>query len=62
MSDDLDRHQVPVEPSADQRRFAQTMYAQYVALTRSGFTELQALTIIGSMITGASAGVDGSGS
>lgn len=61
MSDDVDRHQVPVEPSADQRRFARTMYAQFVALTRSGFTESQALMIIGSMITGASASTEGLG-
>lgn len=60
MSDDVDKHHVPVEPSADQRRFARTMYAQFVALTRSGFTEPQALTVIGSMITGASASAGGS--
>lgn len=40
----------PVEPNADARAFAKACHQTYVALTLEGFTEQQALTIIGQMI------------
>jgi hypothetical protein len=40
----------PVEPTADARTFAATCFQFYTALTMEGFTEQQALIIIGQMI------------
>lgn len=40
----------PVEPSADLRAFASIMRQMFVALVDQGFTEQQALTIIGQAI------------
>lgn len=37
----------PVEPSADQRSAAKNLHEMFVALTNEGFTETQALTILG---------------
>lgn len=39
-----------VEPSADARMFARNMHGLYIALTLEGFTEAQALQIIGMTI------------
>ncbi len=47
-----------VEPSADVRQIANTWRQVYVALAEQGFTEYQALTLIGHMI--AAAGKNGS--
>lgn len=44
-----------VEPSADDRIAAKAMFAMFTALTDEGFTEEQALTIIGQMLAGAAA-------
>ena len=38
------------EPSADLRLMASTLWQMYVALTKEGFSEKQALTIIGEII------------
>lgn len=40
----------PVEPSADLRVLASTLRQMFVALTMEGFTEQQALIIIGQCI------------
>lgn len=40
----------PVEPSADAREFAKACHQIFVALTLEGFTEQQALAVIGQMI------------
>jgi hypothetical protein len=40
----------PVEPSADSRAFAAAAFQVYTALTLEGFSEQQALVIIGQMI------------
>ncbi len=40
----------PVEPSADARQFAAGMLDMFVALQAVGFTEKQALAIIGHVI------------
>lgn len=39
------------EPSADLRQAASAMWQMFVALTREGFTEQQALIIIGQMLS-----------
>jgi hypothetical protein len=46
----------PVEPSADLRTFARMSYEMFVALAAEGFTEQQALTIIGQVIAGSQRG------
>ncbi len=38
------------EPSADIRVFASAMWQMYVALTLEGFSEQQALVVIGQML------------
>lgn len=38
------------EPSADLRELANGLHQAFIALTREGFTEQQALTIIGHML------------
>lgn len=43
---------VPVEPSADLRQFASTLRQMYVALLAEGFTENEALAIIGHTLRG----------
>lgn len=40
----------PTEPAADQRAAASFMWQMFVALTNEGFTEHQALTILGYMM------------
>lgn len=40
-----------VEPNADMRAFAIMLCHLYVALTDEGFTESQALTVIGEVIS-----------
>lgn len=40
----------PIEPSADAREFAAATFQIYMALTLEGFTEQQALAIIGQML------------
>lgn len=40
----------PIEPSADLRQFASTMRQMFLALTADGFTEQQALVIIGQFL------------
>ena len=40
----------PTEPSADLRELASMLRQTYIALTNEGFTESQALTIIGEII------------
>lgn len=43
----------PIEPSAALRTFAKTNYEMFVALTLEGFTEKQALVIIGQFMSAA---------
>ncbi|MGH3933496.1 MAG: hypothetical protein ACRDS1_00690 [Pseudonocardiaceae bacterium] len=43
---------IPMEPSADMRQAANHLRQLYVALTREGFSEQQALVIIGQCIAG----------
>lgn len=40
----------PIEPSAATRGFAAAMQQMYIALTQEGFTETQALTLIGHVL------------
>jgi hypothetical protein len=40
----------PIEPNADIRVFAKTMQQMFVALVQEGFTERQALIIIGQIL------------
>jgi hypothetical protein len=47
----------PIEPSADLRQLAQMCRATFLALTGVGFTDTQALVIIGHMLR-ANAGTD----
>lgn len=48
------------EPNAELRQLASVMWQTYVALIDEGFTEQQALTIIGQMLAaGANGGTDG---
>lgn len=42
----------PIEPSADLRQAAKGLREMYVALIEEGFTETQALVIIGQMVAG----------
>lgn len=44
------------EPSADLRSLASTIRQMYVALLDEGFTEQQALIIVGQMLSSANAG------
>lgn len=46
----------PVEPAADLRELANMLHQTYVALTQEGFTEQQALTIIGQILSAHSGG------
>jgi hypothetical protein len=46
----------PMEPSADMRLVAYTLRQMYVALCHEGFTEQQALVIIGQVIASNSGG------
>jgi hypothetical protein len=46
---------IPVEPAADQRRLARTLFATYVALLDVGFDESQAMTIVVAMVTSVTA-------
>lgn len=39
-----------IEPTADQRAFARVMRQTYAALILEGFTEAQALTLIGHLL------------
>jgi hypothetical protein len=41
---------VPTEPSADLRQLASSLWQMYVALTLEGFSEQQALIVIGQII------------
>jgi len=41
----------PVEPSADLRTFANFLHQAYVALVAEGFTEKQALAVLGTVIS-----------
>ena len=43
---------IKVEPTADQRSAALGCFQMYVALTDQGFTESQALQILGAMLGG----------
>ena len=49
--DDGGRHRI--EPSANQRAAAGSLYGLYVALTNVGFNEGQALSIVGNMAAAA---------
>lgn len=40
----------PIEPSADMRAFANTCRQMFIALMSEGFTEAQALAVIGHLI------------
>jgi hypothetical protein len=40
----------PIEPSADLRQMAATLHGMYVALMQEGFTEREALVIIGQIL------------
>lgn len=44
----------PTEPAADLRQLASTVWQTFVALQAEGFSEKQALTIIGQMLAAAS--------
>ena len=46
----------PTEPSADLRQLAATLWQTFVALTSEGFSEAQALTIIGKMLAASQGG------
>lgn len=46
----------PIEPSADLRQMASATRQVYTALTNEGFTEQQALIIVGQIISSASGG------
>ena len=48
----------PVEPSADAREFARACHQIFVALSLEGFTEQQALVVIGQMIAANTKGTD----
>jgi len=50
-----------VEPSADTRAFAQQTRQVFVALLLEGFTEFQALHIIGVMLAAAARNQEGEG-
>lgn len=41
----------PVEPAADMRKFAAGMRQIYLALTQEGFSDREALIIIGQMLS-----------
>lgn len=41
---------VPMEPSADLRQMANMLRQMYIALTAEGFSEQQALIVIGQII------------
>lgn len=43
---------IPTEPAADLRSFASQMRQMFVALAAEGFTEAQALTVIGDLLRG----------
>lgn len=40
----------PTEPHADIRQMAGTFWQMYVALTEQGFTEAQAIILVGNML------------
>lgn len=44
---------IPTEPSADLRAAASIWYQAFIAMTDQGFTERQAMTIIGEIIQAA---------
>lgn len=46
----------PTEPSALLREAASELWQMYIALTNEGFSENQALKIIGSMLAGQTGG------
>ncbi len=46
----------PIEPSADLRQMASATHQIYIALTNEGFTEQQALIIVGQIISASSGG------
>jgi hypothetical protein len=46
----------PREPSSDLRQLASTLHQTFIALTNEGFTEQQALVIIGQILAAASLG------
>lgn len=46
----------PTEPTSDMRQTASTLWQIYVALTSEGFTEKQALAIIGHMLAATGSG------
>jgi hypothetical protein len=49
----------PREPSADLRNLASMLYQTFIALTNEGFTEQQALVIIGQLLYANSGGGEG---
>lgn len=40
----------PIEPAANLRELANTLHQMFVALTQEGFTEQQALIVIGQLL------------
>lgn len=52
-------HTGAIEPSADQRAVARSLYSLYVALVNTGFTSDQALAIVGQTVTAAVLGGSG---
>jgi hypothetical protein len=46
----------PVEPAADMRQMASMLHQMFVALTSEGFTEQQALVVIGQMLNASQGG------
>lgn len=53
-----ERKPTPTEPSAELRQMASMLWQTFVALTGEGFSEQQALVIIGQMLAGAQSGGD----
>lgn len=53
----LDQRDVPIEPTAETRRLARTLYATFVALTDVGFTESQAVAIVIGVVDGTAGAV-----
>lgn len=52
---------VKVEPSADHRAAAKTLYAMFTALVDEGFSEDQSLTLVGDLLVAVVTGNDGTG-
>lgn len=54
-------HRPRVEPSADHRRAARQLHELFAALRQAGFSEKQALSIVGDAVAAIVAGVEAPG-